>query len=241
MWTRSMLKTNAKAAIKKNYVNVLIVSLIFAFISGAFSSSSAGKEVSSSLTSGHMSKELLSFANMVVGLSIVAGVIGIIISVLILNPIKVGVQRFFIENHYAKPGLNPLLYAFKTNYTNIMKTMFLKDIYLFLWSLLLFIPGIIKSYSYRLVPYILADNPNMQPDEAITLSREMMDGHKLNTFILDLSFIPWWLLSIFTFNIAGIFYVFPYIDTTNAELYLAIKTSSPNYGGGYYDEFQTFI
>ena len=100
------------------------------------------------------------------------------------------------------------------------------QVYLFLWSLLFAIPGIIKSYSYRLVPYILADNPEMNSDDAITLSREMMNGQKFEVFVLDLSFFLWWILSSITFNIVGILYVFPYIYATDAELYLAIKNGS---------------
>ena len=99
-------------------------------------------------------------------------------------------------------------------------------VYLILWSLLFAIPGIIKGYAYRLVPFILADNPDMDPDDAITFSREMMNGQKFDAFVLDLSFILWWLLSGITFNIAGILYVFPYIYATDAELYLAIKNGS---------------
>ena len=236
MWTRQMLKTNARAAIKKNYVNVLVVSLIFAFISGAFSSSSASKTVTSSFKSGNFSKELISFAAMLIGISIVIGIIGILLSILVFNPLKVGIQKFFIENHYANPGIGLVAYAFKTNYINVVKTMFLRDIYLFLWSLLLAIPGIIKSYSYRLVPYILADNPDIYPDDAITLSREMMNGHKLDAFILDISFILWWLLSVITFNIAGVFYVFPYIDATNAELYLALANNSSDSNNSYFND-----
>ena len=82
--------------------------------------------------------------------------------------------------------------------------MFLMQVYLFLWSLLFAIPGIIKSYSYRLVPYILADNPDMNSDDAITLSREMMNGQKFEVFVLDLSFFLWWILSSITFNIVVI-------------------------------------
>ena len=100
------------------------------------------------------------------------------------------------------------------------------QVYLFLWSLLFAIPGIIKSYSYRLVPYILADNPDMNSDDAITLSREMMNGQKFEVFVLDLSFFLWWILSSITFNIVGILYVFPYIYATDVELYLAIKNGS---------------
>ena len=226
MWTRAMLKTNARAALTKNYVNVVIASLIFAFISGAFSTSSAGNRGASSFVAGNISKEFIAFLTMLLGIFIILGVIWILLSIFVFNPLNVGVQKFFIENHYSNSGLSSLLWAFKTNYSNTVKTMFLMQVYLFLWSLLFAIPGIIKSYSYRLVPYILADNPDMSSDDAITLSREMMDGHKFNTFILDVSFILWWFLSIITFNIAGIFYVFPYVYSTNAELYLALKYGS---------------
>jgi len=226
MWTRAMLKTNARAALKKNYVNVVIASLIFAFISGAFGSSSAGNRGASSFTAGNLSKDFISFLTMILGIIIIIGIIGILLTIFVFNPLKVGVQKFFIENHYSNSGLSSLLWAFKTNYSNTVKTMFLMQVYLFLWSLLFAIPGIIKSYSYRLVPYILADNPDMNSDDAITLSREMMNGQKFEVFVLDLSFFLWWILSSITFNIVGILYVFPYIYATDTELYLAIKNGS---------------
>ena len=226
MWTRAMLKINARAALKKNYVNVVIASLIFAFISGAFGSSSAGNRGASSFTAGNLSKDFISFLTMILGIIIIIGIIGILLTIFVFNPLKVGVQKFFIENHYSNSGLSSLLWAFKTNYSNTVKTMFLMQVYLFLWSLLFAIPGIIKSYSYRLVPYILADNPDMNSDDAITLSRDMMNGQKFEVFVLDLSFFLWWILSSITFNIVGILYVFPYIYATDAELYLAIKNGS---------------
>ena len=226
MWTRAMLKTNARAALKKNYVNVVIASLIFAFISGAFGSSSAGNRGASSFTAGNLSKDFISFLTMILGIIIIIGIIGILLTIFVFNPLKVGIQKFFIENHYSNSGLSSLLWAFKTNYSNTVKTMFLMQVYLFLWSLLFAIPGIIKSYSYRLVPYILADNPDMNSDDAITLSREMMNGQKFEVFVLDLSFFLWWILSSITFNIVGILYVFPYIYATDAKLYLAIKNGS---------------
>jgi len=207
-------------------VNVVIASLIFAFISGAFGSSSAGNRGASSFTAGNLSKDFISFLTMILGIIIIIGIIGILLTIFVFNPLKVGVQKFFIENHYSNSGLSSLLWAFKTNYSNTVKTMFLMQVYLFLWSLLFAIPGIIKSYSYRLVPYILADNPDMNSDDAITLSREMMNGQKFEVFVLDLSFFLWWILSSITFNIVGILYVFPYIYATDAELYLAIKNGS---------------
>ena len=74
-----------------------------------------------------------------------------------------------------------------------------------------------------MVPYILAENPNVEATEALKMSREMMQGNKWNAFVLDLSFLGWILLTICTCGILGIFYVNPYIYATDAELYQAIK------------------
>lgn len=90
-------------------------------------------------------------------------------------------------------------------------------------SLLFIIPGIIKSYEYRMVAYILADQPELTRKEAFELSRKMMNGNKWNAFVLDLSFIGWGFLTAITFGILGIFYVNPYIQHTNAALYLKLK------------------
>ena len=94
-----------------------------------------------------------------------------------------------------------LVFAFKNGYGNILKTMFITRLFLLLWYCLCIVPGIIKSYSYMLVPYILADNPNMDTMEAIDLSKKMMDGHKAEAFVLGLSFIGWIFLSYFTCGI----------------------------------------
>jgi uncharacterized membrane protein len=100
---------------------------------------------------------------------------------------------------------------------------FLRDLYLTLWTCLFFIPGIVKSYSYRMVPYILAENPELSAREAITLSRKMMYGHKWSTFVLDLSFIGWQLLSGITMGLVGVFYTNPYVAATDAELYRTLR------------------
>jgi len=91
------------------------------------------------------------------------------------------------------------------------------------WSLLFIIPGIVKSYSYRMVPYILAENDEISGKEAIELSMQMMNGHKWNTFVLDLSFLGWQILSAFTLGILSVFYVAPYIHATDAELYKTLR------------------
>ncbi|MBO4897173.1 MAG: DUF975 family protein [Clostridia bacterium] len=114
-------------------------------------------------------------------------------------------------------------FSFKNKYSNIVFTVFLRDLFIFLWSLLFIIPGIVKAYSYRLVPYILSDNPGINGEEALKKSSEMMKGNKWKTFKLDLSFIWWFLLSVITLGIVYLFYVNPYFLATDAELYLKLK------------------
>ena len=97
------------------------------------------------------------------------------------------------------------------------------DLYLILWSCLFIIPGIVKSYEYRMIPYILADNPDIDRKEAFALSKAMMKGNKWRVFVLDLSFILWYLLGSITFGIVNVFYVEPYKQLTDAALYEALK------------------
>lgn len=98
----------------------------------------------------------------------------------------------------------------------------LQEIYVMLWSCLFVIPGIMKAYSYSMTWYVLADHPEMGANEAITKSKEIMQGHRMELFILQLSFIGWALLGSITFGLAYI-YVIPYMETTIANFYNEIK------------------
>lgn len=101
--------------------------------------------------------------------------------------------------------------------------MFCRDLFVSLWSLLFVIPGIIKSYEYRMVPYLMADAPDLTRQEAFRISKDLMYGQKMNAFVLDLSFIGWQILSACTCGLLGVFYVNPYNNATNAELFLELK------------------
>ncbi len=156
---------------------------------------------------------------------LVAFAFGIVIDVFIINPVELGCAKFFVKNSEEPAAVKHVLYAFDHGYKNIAKALFFRDLYIVLWSLLFVIPGIIKSYEYRMIPYILADNPELSQEAAFELSKKMMMGNKWNAFVLDLSFIGWDILSALTCGILGIFYVDPYIYATNAELYLALKNT----------------
>ena len=105
------------------------------------------------------------------------------------------------------PTMSDAFYGFNS-YGKHLGAALLVGLYAFLWSLLLFIPGIIKAFSYSATFFLLRENPDLGANEAITMSRKLMDGHKMEAFTLGLSFIGWWLLVIFTFGLAA-FYVGP--------------------------------
>ena len=107
-------------------------------------------------------------------------------------------------------------------YSRILTTKLLQAVYTFLWSLLLLIPGIIKHYSYAMTDYILKDEPELCNNAAIERSMAMMEGNKMKLFLLDLSFIGWAILCLFTFGI-GFFVLQPYMQVSHAAFYEDLK------------------
>ena len=105
---------------------------------------------------------------------------------------------------------------------------------MFLWSLLFVIPGIVADYSYSMTDYILAEHPDMTASEAIAASKAMMAGNKWRLFCLNMSFIGWALLSIFTLGI-GILWLNPYQNVSVAAFYREISGTEKNYSEGFED------
>ena len=149
--------------------------------------------------------------------------VALVIDAFIANPLELGCKRFFRRNLDEPAAMSNIAFAFDSNYKNICKTMFLRDIYTVLWSLLFVIPGIIKAYEYKMIPYLLSENPDMPMEEVFAESRRLMTGNKWKAFVLDLSFILWDIASALTCGIAGLFWVAPYKASTQAALYEAVK------------------
>ena len=224
-WTRRDLKIKAKSALKGNYWKAFIVSLVLAIISTA-SGSGSGSGSGSNTINEQVSPGMMRWAFTV----LIVGIIILVVRLIIGYAIEVGVRKFFIRSSEGESEMSYLLYGFKKNrYINILKTLFTRDVYLFFWTLLFIIPGIIKSYAYRMVPYIIADNPEMDRKRAIALSNEMTKGQKGSIFVLDLSFILWYILGFLALFI-GVFFVLPYFNATEAELYLKIREDAINHG-----------
>lgn len=111
------------------------------------------------------------------------------------------------------------------NYVKFLITGIVRDIFVFLWSLLLVVPGIIKWFSYSMTDYIIFENPSLDPKEAMDISKRITSGFRTKIFLMHLSFIPWFLFATVTFGIGSI-YVLPYIGITEAMFYENLKKNA---------------
>lgn len=232
MWNRAELKMRGNMAFKKNYVSAVVVALLMG-IFGTVSGESSARWVSenSDIYSGNLFNVGM-ITGLLAGIATVVILIVLVAKVFVGNLLKMGGYRFFILNQTAQPGIGTLLDGFRSgHYVNIVLTMFLRDLFTTLWSLLLVVPGIVKHYEYLMVPYIIAENPAMDYKEAFQISKQMMDGEKMEAFIMDLSFLGWYLLSAVTCGLLAIFYVNPYVQASFAEMYTFNKQKA--YQDGY--------
>lgn len=236
-WTRKALKEKAKFSIKAFYWKSVLVAFVLALVSGGFSGGGSGSDSSESVAStgnelvdmvGGKYAGILAF---VLGLTaiilLVVVVASLALSIFVFNPLQIGCKKYFLHASDGNCDLSHMGFAFKNNYMNVVSVIFLQNLFIVLWSLLLIIPGIVKAYQYRMIPYLLAEDPNLSFSEAKRLSTEMMSGEKWDAFVLDLSFILWEILSAITFNLVGIFWVNPYYQYTCVELYKVLRTKVP--------------
>lgn len=160
-----------------------------------------------------------------IGIALCVGaIIACAFIIFISEPLTVGGKKYFLKaRENKKTRISTILDVYKNkNWFHIAGIMFLKNLYNLLWFLTI-IGGFIKTYEYRMIPYILAQNPKVSKKEAFDLSKQMMKGNKWKAFVLDMSFFLWNLLSVLTFGLLGILYVNPYNLATNTELYIVLK------------------
>ena len=196
-------KNRALSALENKWGNFVLITFVFGLISG-ITQVLLGNEVGSAILN----------------------LIGLVLFVLSL-PLYWGYQTLFLGAvRGGEATAKDLFEGYnKELFSRVLTTTLLYYVYVFLWSLLLFIPGYIKAFSYAMTPYILKDNPEMKNNAAIEESMRMMDGHKLELFILDLSFIGWALLSLLTCGI-GFLWLAPYMNMARVNFYEDLKKAS---------------
>ena len=225
MWNRQQVKEQAKQIMKRNYWKMFVVTLIASTLTGEkttiieriqdFASNHLSYEAPPIFYSSNFQYIFYSFIS-------IASILGILYTIFIGNVIVVGKNRYFIKNHVENPELREIFSGFKGNYLNVVKIMFLMDLKTLLWLFLFIVPGFIKAYEYSMIPYLLAENPNLSADEAFFLSKQMTTGQKVNLFVLDLSFLGWIILGALCCGI-GLLFVQPYPEATKAEVYLILN------------------
>lgn len=224
MWSREALKNDAKITLKNCFGNSILACLILNVVNNI-------GNITFKFNNTNFSRMTLAQLFAITTFMSLASIISILIQIFLTNLLTVGSSHFFLSSRIRPSRVEQVGFCFKSGrYGNVCKAMFLTNLFIGLWSLLFVIPGVYKSYQYRMVPYLLAENPGMDYRRALELSTAMMDGEKLDAFLLDLSFIGWYLLSIFTCMLLAVLYVTPYQQHTNAGLYIALREKAINNG-----------
>jgi len=235
MWIRGDLKARAKQALRENgYWIALAVVVIAWILSGLFSGAGgSGPRTEYRFDRGDFNSFGRGFFGLSPALGGLVGIAAAAYAIFVAIPVSVGKCRFFIE-HRLRPSSVALVFRpFGPGYLNVVKTVFLQGVFIFLWFLLFIIPGIVKVYQYAMVPYIMAENPDLEWRRALALSRQMTDGCKFDIFVLQLSFLGWYLLGLLALAV-GTLFVAPYFEATMAELYATLRQKALD--GGFASE-----
>ena len=238
MWDRKDLKEKGRNAFRANRVTCIFAAFLLSLVAGGspVGTYSINSKDTQNLDSLNVPPEVWKAIIAVLGGAVI---VGFLLSVFVFNPVQVGLKHFFVQNatdSKTNLGRHNIGLAFSDNFTNIVAAMFTTGIFVFLWTLCLIVPGIIKSYSWRMVPYIIAEDPEITGTEARERSAELMNGSKWASFVLDLSFLGWAMLGVLTLGIGNLIWTSPYHDATDAELYRWLKgdrtvpqTAEPEY------------
>lgn len=239
MWTREELKNSAKDVLRRNYWMPFIASLLYGlmigFLGGSGSSAPSfnvhfdAEDLQNSewwmkieqALSRIDAEELIAFLAVsgiaVVLIWLVTLVTGYALQFFVTGPLKVGYSRYYVVNRGRDARIDELFSSFKKGYLKLAAAQFTTTLFISLWSLLI-IPGVIFSYKWYQVPYILAENPNLSGKRAREISDAMTMDEKWDMFVLGLSFLGWMLLGALCCGV-GTLFVEPYVQATMAELY----------------------
>ena len=231
---RYILKDNAKRNMQKNHWNCVAVAFLMSLAARSLPVINLDNIHTDSSDISAFFNEFTDFFSSPVAISmIITFIIGLLstyvvslgLKIFVFSPMAVGGARYFLKLRKNQPTeIGEVFANFKDKtFLKIAKTCFIRDIYISLFTLLFFIPGIIKGLEYAAVSYILAVRPDIDHKEALRLSKTIMYGHKLDLFILDLSFLGWDLLSVFTCTLLNILYVAPYRQATHTEFFCYVR------------------
>ena len=220
------LRAKAWESLKGKYWMALVVSFVASILhsvgSGFSNLGQSLTEIVNAVDLAEMDAVAQTGAFVLLGAALVSAVIALVLGAFIGGPALVGCCNYFIKNTDSKPTFADGFTGYKVSYGRNVKTLFIMGIKLALWYFLFIIPGIIKTFEYAMIPYILAEDPTITTKDAFKKSKEMMTGNKWRLFKLGFSFIGWLLLCVLTFGVGAIFLT-PYMEAATAEFYVELK------------------
>lgn len=202
--TRAELKRRAKAYMAGN-MGILMLCMVIVFaVTGAVSG-----------LTGLLSEKVPQFS-----------LVGMVLNLAVSAPFTLGIAAVYMQT--AKDGTAEIgtLFSGFSRIVDAVVVIFLINLFTGLWMLLFIVPGIIKSIGWSQTYYIMAEHPEIKPKDAMDISAEIMGGHKGEYFVLQLSFILWYLLGIVTCGI-GMLYVVPYVMSTQVQFYVEVSKDYP--------------
>lgn len=228
----SDIRLKARTALSGKYWLALLVTFlasIFGATYGSFDVDLDALQEIFNMEMGHFDASIISVITAIFIAILSASLIISLVRLILCGTIELGLSQFLLNLYDGKECTVKDLFSKFNEFGRGFLQALLRGIYALLWMLLFIIPGIVKSYSYAMTPFIMAEDPDIKPNDAITLSRELMDGHKLDLFLLNLSFIGWHLLCLLTLGIGEIFLA-PYINTAHAAFYREIRPARKDSG-----------
>ena len=155
---------------------------------------------------------------------IISNIVLILFRTVFISVFEIGKNRYFLEQRrYLKTNIDRTLFPYKKKKTlHLALILFMKNFFLFLWSFTV-VGYFIKYYEYAMIPYILAENPDIKMRDAFNLSKELISGEKFNLFKLDVSLLIYKIPGLFTFNLTNFFFTDIYSATLYSEFYMNLR------------------
>lgn len=203
-------RASAREMLSGKWGRAVLVTLIAGLLGGLATGSGFSVNIDQD-TLSHFPKALLAYLA-------IAGSILATVQFILSGTVQLGYCKYLLKLYDGQDGDIHDLFSEFHRFADGFILSLLTSIYIILWSLLCVIPGIVAAYKYAMAPFILQENPGMKPSEAITASKEMMDGRKMELFLLSLSFIGWTFLSVLTLGI-GYLWLNPYMNAAYAAFY----------------------
>ena len=220
-WTRQTVKSKAKAVMSASYWKMFVASILLTAVAGG---TPYIIEAVFSPAPMPIDVDYATVTNVILGASVFAGVLELLWLFLVAVPFEIGVTKYYVQvSEDSNAAMDRCFDGFRYNWKNVVWVYFLMIVKIFLWALLFIVPGIVKAYEYSMIPYLLAENPNISAKEAFEASKKMTDNEKWNLFVLDFSFIGWYLLGLLCCGVGTIF-VAPYARAAGTQVYFVLKT-----------------